>query len=105
MDPRTAFVRRDELQMIDVREPFEWQAGHIEGAQHIPMGEIQTRLDEIDDGKPLLAICRSGNRSGHVVRFLRRKGFQIENLDGGMGAWMKTGLPVAGVSARPGRVV
>lgn len=105
MDPRSAFTRSDELQIVDVREPFEWQAGRIEGAQHIPMGEIPARCDEIDTAKPLLAVCRSGHRSAEVTEFLRGKGFNIANLEGGMKAWVKVGLPIAGPDGGPGRVV
>lgn len=74
MDPRFAFARTDELQIIDAREPFEWHAGHIESALHVPMGEIPVRLHEIEDMKPLVAICRSGSRSAEVTGFLRDKG-------------------------------
>jgi rhodanese-related sulfurtransferase len=105
MDPRSAFARTDELNIIDVREPFEWQAGRIEGARYISMGEIPTRLDEIDDTRPLVAICRSGTRSAEVTEFLRRKGFTIDNLEGGMKAWVKAGLPIAGPDGGPGKVV
>lgn len=105
MDPRSAHGRRDVLQIIDVREHGEWKAGHIDGAQHIPMGEIPTRLDEIDDDKPLVAICRSGSRSAQVTQFLRDKGFDIDNLGGGMKAWAKAGLPIAGPGGRAGKVV
>lgn len=105
MDPTSAFAQRDELQIIDVRDPFEWQAGHIDGAQHIPMDEILARLDEIDDGKRLVAICRSGHRSALVTEFLRGKGFDIDNLDGGMKAHAKAGLPIVGSNGGPGRVV
>lgn len=105
MDPKSTYESRQELQILDVREPFEWKMGHIEGAQHIPMGEIPTRLDEIRDDKSLVAICRSGNRSAQVTQFLRDKGFEIENLDGGMKAWAKAGLPVVGRKGKPGRVV
>ncbi|HYN36907.1 MAG TPA: rhodanese-like domain-containing protein, partial [Actinomycetota bacterium] len=79
--------------------------GHIEEAQHIPMGEIPTRLDDIGDDKSLVAVCRSGNRSARVTQFLRDKGFEIENLDGGMKAWAKAGLPVVSPKAKAGRVV
>ncbi|HYN37018.1 MAG TPA: rhodanese-like domain-containing protein [Actinomycetota bacterium] len=105
MDPRSVHGKTDALQIIDVREHGEWKAGHIDGAQHIPMGEIPTRLDEIDDDKPLVAICRSGTRSAQVTVFLRDKGFDIENLEGGMKVWAKAGLPIEDANGRPGRVV
>lgn len=105
MDPRSAYGKRDVLQIIDVREHGEWKAGHIDGAQHIPMGEIPARLDEIDVDKPLVAICRSGSRSAQVTQFLRDKGFDIDNLGGGMKAWAKAGLPIAGSGGRAGKVV
>lgn len=105
VDPRSAHGKRDSLQMIDVREQKEWEAGRIEGAQHIPMGEIPTRLDEIDIDKPLVAICRSGNRSAQVAQFLCDKGFDIANLDGGMKAWAKAGLPIVSLRGQQGRVV
>lgn len=105
MDPKSAYESRHELQILDVRESFEWKMGHIEGAQHIPMGEITTRLDDIGDDKSLVAVCRSGNRSSQVTQFLRDKGFEIENLDGGLKAWAKAGLPVVSPKGKAGRVV
>lgn len=105
MDPKSTYEARHELQILDVREPFEWKMGHIEGAQHIPMGEIATRLDDIADNKSLVAVCRSGNRSAQVTQFLRDKGFKIENLDGGLKAWAKAGLPVVSPKGKAGRVV
>jgi rhodanese-related sulfurtransferase len=105
MDPRSAFARTDELNIIDVREPFEWQAGRIEGAQHIPMGDIPARCGEIGAARPLVAICRSGTRSAEVTEFLRDQGFTIDNLEGGMKAWVKAGLPIVGPDGGPGKVV
>ncbi|MFP5352868.1 MAG: rhodanese-like domain-containing protein [Actinomycetota bacterium] len=105
MDPKSAFAKQGEAHIIDVREQSEWNAGHIEGALHIPMGEIPERLDDIPDGRALVAVCRSGGRSEQVARFLSDKGFEIENLDGGMEAWAKAGLPIVGPDGGPGRVV
>lgn len=105
MDPKSTYESLHELQILDVRETFEWKMGHIEGAQHIPMGEITTRLDDIGDDKSLVAVCRSGNRSAQVAQFLRDKGFEIENLDGGLKAWAKAGLPVVSPKGKVGRVV
>lgn len=105
MDPQSTYEKRHELQILDVREPFEWKMGHIEEAQHIPIGEIATRLGDIGGDKPLVAVCRSGSRSAEVTQFLRDKGFDIENLDGGLKAWAKAGLPVVSPKGEAGRVV
>lgn len=105
MDPKLTYERLHELQILDVREPFEWEMGHIEGAQHIPMGEIASRLDDIAHDKSLVAVCRSGSRSAEVTGMLRDKGFEIENLDGGLKAWAEAGLPVVSSKGEAGRVV
>ena len=103
MDPKLTYERLHELQIIDVREPFEWEMGHIEGAQHIPMGEIASRLDDIASDKSLVAVCHSGGRSAQVTEFLRDKGFNIENLDGGLEAWANAGLPMVSPKGEAGR--
>ena len=105
MDPLSAFTRGGEVHIVDVREAFEWKAGHIEDAQHIPMREIPLRLDDFPDDRLLVAVCRSGSRSGEVTRFLSDKGFDVENLNGGMKAWMRAGLPVVRADGGPGKVV
>jgi rhodanese-related sulfurtransferase len=78
---------------LDVREPDEWRAGHIAGALHIPMGELGERLGELPQGD-IVAVCRSGARSGMVTDALRRAGYRVENLDGGMQACQRSGLPL-----------
>lgn len=93
MHPQEVDPRREDVQLIDVREPSEWDAGHIEGAVHIPMGELGSRQDELARDRTIIAVCRSGNRSGQVVQALRNAGYDAENLDGGMQAWAAAGLP------------
>jgi len=74
--------------MIDVREDDEVAYGMIEGAVHIPMGQIPARLDEIPRDREVVFICRSGNRSGRVCDYLSQLGFdRTVNLEGGMLAW------------------
>lgn len=104
MDPRTAYTRRDELQILDVREDTEWTAGRIEGAVHIPLGQLPTRLGELDRSQPVAAICRSGNRSGIAVEFLAARGLSAENVEGGMKQWAEDGLPFSGPDGTPGRL-
>lgn len=93
MGPTEAFEQFDDVQLVDVRETDEWRAGHIEGALHIPMGSLSERRDELAEDRRIVAVCRSGNRSGQVVAALRQAGYDAENLDGGMGAWANEGLP------------
>jgi rhodanese-related sulfurtransferase len=102
--PQQVAARLTELQLIDVREPDEWEAGRIEGARHIPMSELGGRLDELDDGRPVVAVCRSGARSDRVAEALRARGYDAHNLDGGMLAWEQAGLPFGAPAGGPGRV-
>jgi rhodanese-related sulfurtransferase len=84
-----------DIQIIDVREPFEWSAGHIAEARHIPLGELGRRAVEIDADRPVVLVCRSGSRSEQATRALRQAGWpNAVNLDGGMLAWQRAGLPV-----------
>jgi rhodanese-related sulfurtransferase len=93
--------------LLDVREDDEWAAGHIQGARHISMGQIPARLDEVVDladasaAGELVVVCRSGNRSAHVVAWLTSNGVDAVNLAGGMGAWADAGRPM--VSETGGR--
>ena len=63
----------EKLEIVDVREHEEVQAGMVEGAKHIPMGEIPVRLDEFDKEKEYIFVCRSGGRSGNVCHYLQNK--------------------------------
>jgi rhodanese-related sulfurtransferase len=88
-----AALARGELAAIDVREPGEWDAGHIAGALWIPMGEFADRLSELPEGR-LAIVCRSGARSGVVADWLERSGMDAVNLAGGMQAWQAASLPI-----------
>lgn len=103
MNPRQLLDQKHRVQIIDVRDPDEWAGGHIEGAHHIPMDDVQARLGEIDRLKPVVTVCRSGARSGQVAAYLAQAGFTVDNLDGGMSAWKRQGLPIDGpaVDATP----
>lgn len=79
---------------LDVREDEEWDAGRIDGALHIPMGELGQRQAEIPQDRPIVAVCRSGSRSAAVTQALLRAGYEVENLAGGMEAWQAAGLPL-----------
>ena len=104
MKPEDA-KRRTDLHLLDVREPDEWQAGHIAGSQHIPLGELSARIAEVPKDASILAICRLGNRSEAATRGLRQLGYTVENLEGGVAAWKQAGLPLEAAGGGPGRVI
>ena len=103
--PADVSKRRSELHLLDVREQDEWDAGHIDGAQHIPLGQLGARLAEVPRDRTVVAVCRSGSRSDRAARGLRAYGYAAENLDGGVSAWSKAGLPLVSASGRSGRVI
>lgn len=71
--------------IIDVREPFEWAMGTLPGAELIGLGSLFTRIDELDRDRPILFICRTGNRSGVAAGLLAQRGFkEVANLTGGL---------------------
>jgi rhodanese-related sulfurtransferase len=87
--------------ILDVREDDEWAAGHVEGATHVPLGEVPQRLGELPDGDPLYVICRSGNRSGRAVAWLGQQGVESVNVAGGMRAWAAAGRPMVSDAGAP----
>jgi rhodanese-related sulfurtransferase len=81
--------------IVDVREPYEWQEGHIPGAVHIPLGSLPRRLRELDPSREVIAVCRSGHRSITAAQMLHQGGFsQVSSMAGGMISWTRRGLPV-----------
>lgn len=88
--------------LLDVREPDEWQAGHIDGAVHIPMQQIPARLAELPTDVRIVVVCRIGGRSAAVTGHLRQAGLDAINLAGGMHAWAGAGRPmVSDTAAEP----
>ena len=83
--------------LLDVREQDEWDAGHVDGAQHIPIGEVVARIAELPDAK-LYVLCRVGGRSAQVVQYLVQQGREAVNVDGGMFAWDGAGRPMVSSS-------
>lgn len=84
--------------VIDIREDGELQAQHVPGMLHIPMSEIQDRLDELPTDTEIVLFCRSGNRSGRVADLLNAMGDwgDVANCVGGILAWAQAGLPYEG---------
>lgn len=82
--------------LLDVRQPAEFRSGHIPGAKLIPLGDLSSRMDELPKNQEIICVCHSGNRSLSATRKLASAGYQVTNLQGGMIAWMRSGLPVSG---------
>jgi rhodanese-related sulfurtransferase len=82
----------DAMQLVDVREPEEWTAGHLPDSVLIPMGELGGRRDELDRSRPVITVCRSGRRSLYSAEELLAAGFpDVRSLEGGVIAWVEAG--------------
>jgi rhodanese-related sulfurtransferase len=84
--------------VVDVREPDEFGAGHVDGALLIPLADLAERVGELASTAPVHVICRSGPRSMRAAAFLAEHGFEAVNVEGGMMAWMLAGHPVVTAS-------
>jgi rhodanese-related sulfurtransferase len=93
MNAHEAAAAKDHV-FLDVREPYEWAAGHLEGSVHIPIGQIQRRFEELDRDRPIIVVCQVGQRSALVANFLSTQGFDAHNLEGGLQEWAAAGLPL-----------
>jgi rhodanese-related sulfurtransferase len=80
--------------LLDVREDYEWEAGHAPAARHIPLGRVPAEVGDLPKDRHLVVICRAGHRSAQATAFLVRSGFDATNIEGGMQAWALAGLPV-----------
>ena len=80
--------------VLDVREQDEWNEGHVPGAHHIPLGELENRIDEIEDGSRVFVLCRSGKRSLQGADILESNGIDAVSVDGGTLGWIHSGREV-----------
>lgn len=97
IEPLNLLERTRTVQIIDVREPPEFTdvLGHIHGARLVPLSQLLDRVGEIDKGRPVVAVCRSGARSAQATVLLKKAGFaEVANLAGGMLRWQAESLPV-----------
>jgi rhodanese-related sulfurtransferase len=97
--------RLDEIQLVDCREPYEWEAGRVAGAIHIPLNSLMAGAGgDLAQDKPVAVICRSGNRSELATMMLQARGFDAYNVQGGMEAWAAAGYEFTAPDGSPGHV-
>jgi rhodanese-related sulfurtransferase len=87
--------RDGELQVIDVREPYEREAGHIASTVHIPLVELTARAGEIDRERPVVFYCRVGARSDMAAQAFRASGYNAASMRGGLVRWTGEGRPLS----------
>ena len=92
------------VSVLDVREDIEWLHGHIDGAVHIPLSQLTTRVGDLPEGQ-LLVVCKIGGRSAQATMYLTAQGYQAVNLDGGMIDWASAGRPMVSETGQPPMVV
>jgi rhodanese-related sulfurtransferase len=85
---------RGEIELIDVREQYEWDAGRIAGAKHIELERLAGRAEELPRERPIVFQCRLGARSAMATEAFRASGYDAYNLTGGISAWADRGLPL-----------
>ena len=91
---KVAELRDQGVQLIDVREDYEWDAGRIAGARHVELERVAAQAPTIDKERPVVFYCRLGARSGMAANAFRRAGYDAYSLDGGITAWAGRGLPL-----------
>jgi rhodanese-related sulfurtransferase len=93
VDPRHVADMRD-AQLVDVREPYEWDAGRIAGARHIEMARLAEAARGLERDRPIVFYCRVGGRSAMAALAFRRAGYDAYSMAGGLEAWQADGLPL-----------
>ena len=83
-----------EIELVDVREQYEWNAGRVAGAKHIELERVAARADELPKDRPIVFQCRLGARSALVTEAFRASGYDAYNMTGGLTAWVDRGLPI-----------
>jgi rhodanese-related sulfurtransferase len=91
-----ALIEQDDaVQVIDVREPYEREAGHIEGTRHIELVQLTSAADSVDRERPVVFYCRVGARSEMAAQAFRASGFEAYSLSGGLLRWAQEKRPLA----------
>ena len=104
-DVKGVHERLADIQLVDCREPYEWEAGRIDGAVLLPLNAIMAGdMADLETSRPIAVICRTGNRSELATMMFQARGFEAYNIQGGMEQWAEEGLPFVAADGSPGRV-
>jgi rhodanese-related sulfurtransferase len=88
-------ARNTDLQLIDVRENYEWEAGRIDGARHVELNELSAQASTVEQGQPAVFYCRVGTRSEMAAQAFRASGFDAYTMRGGLVRWAGEGRPLS----------
>jgi rhodanese-related sulfurtransferase len=88
-------ARDPELQVVDVREPYEREAGHIDGTRHIELVKLSSEAGTLQPGRPVVFYCRVGSRSQMAAQAFRAAGLEAYSLAGGLARWSREGRPLS----------
>ena len=91
---RAAELIAADVELIDVRRPYEWEGGRIAGARNIEVNELSAAAESIPRDRPVLFYCRAGNRSAIAAEAFRQAGYDARHLVGGIEAWVTAGRPL-----------
>lgn len=94
IDASSVRLNSQNLILLDVRSPLEFETEHIDGAVNLPLESLDSRFDEVPRNRDVILICRSGNRAEQAAYMLLGQGLKPKVLEGGMVAWRKTGFPI-----------
>ncbi len=83
-----------EIDLIDVRETYEHEAGHIADTRHVQFAQLSGQAETVDRERPVVFYCRSGARSAVATQAFRASGYDAHNMTGGLLAWVDKGLPI-----------
>lgn len=87
-------ARNNGATVLDVRESDEYAAGHVPGAQMLPLGILPVRMQDLPKNEPVYVLCQSGGRSAQAAELLHTAGIDVRNVVGGTSAWISSGRPV-----------
>ena len=88
------WMHAGDVVLVDVREPYEWDAGRIEGARHIELERLAAQAETIDKDRPVIFQCRLGARSAMATQAFRAAGYDAWSMAGGIQRWAEEGLPM-----------